>query len=139
MAKYQYRVIPAPNRGIKAKGLKTPEARFAHTVEGLMNEMAADGWEYQRAEALPSVERSGLTSTTTTWRNLLVFRKPVSDEPSDSFMPDATTLRAEPQLTTSDPASKDAATRPSEVPDGAKTPPAPEELSDTPKNEKSES
>ena len=40
-----------------------------------MNEMAAEGWEYLRAETLPSVERSGLTATTTQWRNVLVFRR----------------------------------------------------------------
>ncbi len=75
MPQYQYRVIPAPNRGLKAKGLKTPEARFSHALEEVMNEMAAEGWEYQRAETLPSVERAGLTSTATHWRNVLVFRK----------------------------------------------------------------
>ena len=76
MQNYEYRVIAAPARGVKAKGIKSNEARFAHALEELMNRMAEDGWEYQRAETLPSIERSGLTSTTTTWRNVLVFRKP---------------------------------------------------------------
>jgi hypothetical protein len=73
--RYEYRVIPAPTKGQKAKGFKTGEARFARTVETVMNQMAADGWEYQRAETLPSLERSGLTSTATHWRNVLVFRR----------------------------------------------------------------
>ena len=73
---YEYRVVAAPNRGVKAKGIKSNEARFAHALEELMNSMAQEGWEYQRAETLPSVERAGLTSTTTTWRNLLIFRRP---------------------------------------------------------------
>ncbi|MCV3273917.1 DUF4177 domain-containing protein [Roseobacter sinensis] len=80
MPQYQYRVIPAPNRGVKAKGIKTPEDRFSHALEEVMNRMAADGWEYQRAEALPSIERSGLASTTTNWRNVLVFRKALEEE-----------------------------------------------------------
>ena len=76
MSTYQYRVIPAPTKGVKAKGIRGPEARFSNMLEGLMNEMGADGWEYQRAEMLPSVERSGLTGSTTEWRNVLVFRRP---------------------------------------------------------------
>ena len=75
MSQYEYRVIAAPTRGLKAKGIKTPEARFSHALEDVMNTMAADGWEYQRAETLPSIERSGLTSTTSTLRNVLVFRR----------------------------------------------------------------
>ncbi|WOI33608.1 DUF4177 domain-containing protein [Tritonibacter scottomollicae] len=75
MQNYEYKVVPAPNRGKKARGVKTPEARFANGIEGVLNEMAAEGWEYQRAEMLPSEERSGLTGTKTTWRNLLVFRR----------------------------------------------------------------
>ncbi len=72
---YEYKVIAAPTRGVKAKGVRSAEGRFSNALEKTMNEMAADGWEYQRAETLPSVERSGLTSTTTTWRNVLVFRR----------------------------------------------------------------
>lgn len=89
MSTYQYRVVPAPTKGLKAKGIKGPEARFSNTIEDLMNEMGTQGWEYQRAETLPSVERSGLTGSTTEWRNVLVFRKPrdsaiaeVSPQPS---------------------------------------------------------
>ena len=52
-----------------------------------MNEMGANGWEYQRAETLPSVERTGLTGSTTEWRNLLVFRRPVV-QPMDDFEPE---------------------------------------------------
>lgn len=72
---YEYKVVPAPERGEKGRGLKTPEARFAAAVERTINEMAAEGWEYQRTDALPSEERSGLTHTQTVWRHLLVFRR----------------------------------------------------------------
>ena len=41
----------------------------------------------QRAETLPSVERTGLTGTTTEWRNLLVFRKAVTTD-ADAFEPE---------------------------------------------------
>ena len=39
-----------------------------------------DGWEYQRAELLPSEERTGLTGSATNWRNVLVFRRAVETD-----------------------------------------------------------
>ena len=77
MQEFEYKVVPAPHKGTKAKGVKTPEDRFAHSIENLLNQMAAEGWEYERAELLPSEERSGLTGSTTNWRNILIFRRPV--------------------------------------------------------------
>lgn len=75
MVRYEYKVIPAPAKGLKAPGVKGAEARFAHTLEQRMNEMAAEGWEYLRADILPSEERQGLTSTQTVYRSVLVFRR----------------------------------------------------------------
>jgi hypothetical protein len=80
MAQYEYRVVPAPAKGEKAKGVKTPQARFALALESLMNQMAAEGWEYLRADMLPSEERQGLTGSTTNWRNVLVFRREIAAE-----------------------------------------------------------
>ncbi len=77
MQRYEYKVVPAPQKGIKAKGEKTAEGRFAASVEQVLNQMGRDGWEYQRAELLPSEERAGLTSSTVNWRNVLVFRRAV--------------------------------------------------------------
>ena len=75
MSAYEYKVVPAPAKGQKGKGVKTGEARFALALETLMNEMATEGWEYQRAETLPSQERSGIAGSVTEWRNVLVFRR----------------------------------------------------------------
>ncbi|MDX5402554.1 MAG: DUF4177 domain-containing protein [Rhodobacterales bacterium] len=72
---YEYRVIPAPVKGTKAKGAKTAEERFALTLQQAMNTMAEDGWEFLRAETLPSEERSGLTGRKTVYHNMLVFRR----------------------------------------------------------------
>lgn len=79
MPKYEYKVVPAPAKGLKARGVRGHEARFAYALQDLMNRMGADGWEYQRAETLPSEERHGLTTVTTTYRNVLVFRRIASD------------------------------------------------------------
>ena len=70
----EYKVVPAPERARKVRGLKGA-ALFAHEIEALMNELASDGWVYVRAETLPQEERAGLTSKTTTYRNLLVFQR----------------------------------------------------------------
>lgn len=72
---FEYKVVPAPTRGLKAKGLKTPAARYANALSQLMNELAAEGWEYQRAETLPSEERSGLTGRSVVEHNMLIFRR----------------------------------------------------------------
>lgn len=87
MPTFEYKVVPAPTKGRKGKGIRGAEARFSHALEELMNELASDGWEYQRAETLPSVERAGLTGTTTAWRNLLVFRRP-SNVAAEAFAPE---------------------------------------------------
>ncbi|MDO5705732.1 MAG: DUF4177 domain-containing protein [Paracoccus sp. (in: a-proteobacteria)] len=78
MKNYEYTVIPAPERGERIKGLKTPGERYAHSLSGEINRMAADGWEYLRVETLPSEERSGLTGRQTVYLNLLVFRRAVA-------------------------------------------------------------
>lgn len=83
---YEYRVVPAPEKGTKAKGVKAPEDRFALMLEDMMNQFAADGWEYQRAETLPSHERAGLTSSTTVFRNVLVFRRPVEQAAPQAYI-----------------------------------------------------
>ncbi|GAA6190460.1 DUF4177 domain-containing protein [Phaeobacter gallaeciensis] len=92
MPRYEYKVLPAPPKGTKAKGIKTPEGRFALSIEQLLNQMGASGWEYQRAELLPSDERSGLTGTTVNWRNVLVFRRTLDSVsvPIDEVQDDAT-------------------------------------------------
>ncbi len=93
MPNYEYKVVPAPEKARKVRGLKGP-ALFAHALEDLMNEFGAEGWSYLRAETLPQEERAGLTSRTTTYRNLLVFQREIPDEfvedqPEDSPQPQA--------------------------------------------------
>lgn len=83
MQRHEYKVVPAPNRGEKARGLKTPADRFANALASLMNEYARDGWEYLRAETLPSEERSGFTKRTTVYHAVLVFRRALPDEAAE--------------------------------------------------------
>ena len=102
MTSYEYTVIPAPARGEKTKGARTGIERFAAALASALNEMALDGWEYVRAETLPSEERAGLTGRTTVYHNVLVFRRalegeeeiqpiatedPIADQPEDDDIP----------------------------------------------------
>ncbi len=83
---FEYQVIPAPKKGKKAKGIRTNEERFAFAMSEMLNDMANEGWDYQRAETLPAEERSGLTGKTTVFKNMLVFRRAVVEEPQVADM-----------------------------------------------------
>lgn len=79
MQMHEYLALPAPRKGAKVKNLKTPAERFAYSVTTLMNELAAEGWEFWRSECLPSDERKGLTGTTVVQNHLLIFRRPSAE------------------------------------------------------------
>ena len=106
MQMHEYLALPAPRKGAKVKNLKTPAERFAHSVTSLMNELAAEGWEFWRSECLPSDERKGLTGTAVVQNHLLIFRRPSAEalaeylgqpEPDTAPGP-ARTERADPVL-----------------------------------------
>jgi hypothetical protein len=79
MQSYEYLTVPAPLKGSKIKGLKTASERYAYQVTLVLNQLAGEGWEYWRAETLPSEERKGLTGTTIVQHNLLIFRRPSAE------------------------------------------------------------
>lgn len=79
MQRYEYKVVPAPRRGEKAKGAKTVEDRFAVALAHVMNDQGAEGWEYLRADTLPCEERVGLTGKATHFHHMLVFRRALPD------------------------------------------------------------
>ena len=82
---YEYKVIPAPTKGLKAKGVKTSPDRFANALQTAINVLAGDGWEYVRAETLPSEERERLMGKTTVFQNMLIFRKPLEAEVAETM------------------------------------------------------
>ena len=92
MRKFEYKAIPAPHQGTKAKGVKTTEDRFALSITDVLNETASDGWEYVRADTLPCDERKGLTGTQTTYQNLLIFRRPIAGTEPLALQPRADTV-----------------------------------------------
>ena len=81
MQRYEYKVIPAPRKGEKSRGVKTSEDRFALTLTVVMNDLGREGWEYLRADTLPVDERAGFTGgTKTSFQNMLVFRRVLEAE-----------------------------------------------------------
>lgn len=83
MSGFEYKVVPAPKRGLKAKGIKGSEARFANALQTVMNELGAEGWEYQRTDTLPLEERQGLTGKATSFQNMLIFRRALTMQTVD--------------------------------------------------------
>jgi len=75
MPRFDYKVVPAPKKARRVKGVKTTEGRFAHALAEIMNEMGADGYEYVRTDALPCEERSGFGGRKEITQHMLVFRK----------------------------------------------------------------
>jgi len=106
---HEYTVIPAPARGEKVRGARTPADRYAATLAQALNAMAAEGWEYVRAETLPSEERSGLTSRTTVWMNVLVFRRALATAEAQPLAATAATAPRTPEALPVSPAAASAA------------------------------
>ncbi len=77
MSRFEYKVVPAPKKGLRVKGARSAEARFAAALMEIMNELGAEGWEYQRSDTLPCEMRQGLSRKTTVFQNLLVFRREI--------------------------------------------------------------
>ena len=84
MPTYEYKVVPAPTKAGKIKGIKGTDNRFAAELAGLMNKYGADGWEYQRTDTLPCEERQGLTGRVTTFQNMLIFRRKTETEAAET-------------------------------------------------------
>ncbi|NNL17230.1 MAG: DUF4177 domain-containing protein [Boseongicola sp.] len=106
MVRFEYKAVPAPVRGTKAKGVKTTEDRFALAITEALNEHATDGWEFVRVETLPCESRKGLTGTQVTDQSIMVFRRikqaAASTEPREAPLPPLT-LAPEPTPSRVDP------------------------------------
>ncbi|WP_176559295.1 DUF4177 domain-containing protein [Rubellimicrobium roseum] len=116
MQSHEYRVVPAPRRGLKAKGTRRPEDRFALALETEMNRLAREGWEFVRTDTLPCERRRGwFGGRETVMETLLVFRRPKAAPPREAAAP-----VLPPAITATPPLSAPA-------PAATRTPPAREE------------
>ena len=77
MSHYDYKVVPAPKRAKKVKGVRAAEELFALTLTEAINEVARQGWEYVRAEHMPAeASRGWFRSALAGEQTVLVFRRP---------------------------------------------------------------
>jgi hypothetical protein len=97
MQTHEYKVVPAPRRGLKARGLRRPGDRFAHAVESEVNRLAAEGWEFVRSDTLPHEHKAHWWSRpVTVSETLLVFRRPRAEGARTPAMPPPVTLAPSP-------------------------------------------
>jgi len=92
---YEYKVIPAPARAQKIRGLKTTSERFAHLLTEAINAEAEEGWDYVRAESLPCEEKKSiLGGIKRSTESVLIFRRALDlvDQPPEAVA----ALHAEP-------------------------------------------
>lgn len=85
MTVYEYKVVPAPRRPRRVKGVRGTPERYAHMIEELLNEMGADGWSYLRSDSMPVEARQGmLKGRIETYQTVMVFMRPVDVAPDGS-------------------------------------------------------
>lgn len=98
--RYEYRVVPAPRKAPRSFGLKGLDARHAAAIETVINDLAAEGWEYFRADAMPRPGGDGFLGRGNGLTSLLVFRRAVGEaavaapEPPGEAEPQTATARA---------------------------------------------
>lgn len=138
--RFEYKIIPAPTRAAKVRGLKSQPDRFAHTLSEALNALAAEGWEYLRADTLPCEERKGLRGAATVFHTMLVLRRPVLAQQGEDVgaapeTPVMRPLRADPPLAASRPAVQqpDPAPAADPAPDQPDTPPDPDAAPSAPR------
>lgn len=100
MTKYEYKTLPAPRRERRMRGKKSGPEAFAAAIEAVLNDEAAAGWEFQRAESLPCDEKRGVFGRRhEVLHALLIFRRaidaPVAAAPAVEA-PRAAAARTEP-------------------------------------------
>jgi hypothetical protein len=92
MTSYEYKTLPAPRRERRVRGQKAGADAFAAAIQAVLNDQAAAGWEFQRAESLPCDEKKGfLGRRQEVLHTLLIFRRAIP-----APVQAAEVLRAEP-------------------------------------------
>ena len=77
---YEYKTVGAPEKGKRKRGARSASDRVAAAFEDILAREAKDGWEYQRTDLLPIVERPGLFSRRQELhRAVMVFRRKLAE------------------------------------------------------------
>ncbi|HLS58839.1 MAG TPA: DUF4177 domain-containing protein [Paracoccaceae bacterium] len=79
---YEYRVVPAPRRLRKIKGVRSTPELFATTLTDAINAEARQGWEYVRSESMTAEGPSGwLRRGRIVEETMMIFRRPRPSTP----------------------------------------------------------
>jgi hypothetical protein len=81
---YEYRVIPAPKRLKRIKGVSSMPELFAAMLTDAINAEARQGWEYVRSESLAAEEPAGwLRRAAMVEETMMIFRRERSRRVAD--------------------------------------------------------
>ncbi len=83
-AMHEYKVVPAPLRAEKSRGLKTTADRFANTLAERINAEAAGGWQFVRTETLPCEERRRWGANRATTQVVMIFARELGQTRPDA-------------------------------------------------------
>ena len=82
---FEYKTIGAPEKGKRKRGLRSQSDRVAAAFDEILQDEAVDGWEYQRTDLLPVIERSGwFGKGHEVHRAVMVFRRPLAQAQMES-------------------------------------------------------
>ena len=82
---FEYKTIGAPEKGKRKRGLRSQSDRVAAAFDEILQDEAVDGWEYQRTDLLPVIERSGwFGKAHEVHRAVMVFRRPLDPAQQES-------------------------------------------------------
>ena len=103
---FEYKTIGAPEKGKRKRGLRSPSDRVAAAFEEILQDQAVDGWDYQRTDLLPVMERSGwFGKSHEVHRAVMVFRRSLGPAQQESD----TVLRRAPSVVPPAPATDEQA------------------------------
>lgn len=92
MPMFEFKVILAPRKAEKIKGVRGHDERYAHTLMNKINALGIGGWEYLRAESLPVDEKSSMMGKSVEkYLSVMVFRREKETPPPTSTYTPAST------------------------------------------------
>lgn len=76
MTKYEFRAVPCPQRAQRHQNMPKGADAFSETLTNAINELAGEGWDYIRTEAV-TVKTRGFLRRRSEDRTFLVFRREI--------------------------------------------------------------
>ena len=59
MRRYEYKVVPVPEKCFSAKGADKGSDPVAYTIESVLNDLGLQGWDYLRTDRM-TLQRGGI-------------------------------------------------------------------------------